>query len=142
MNCFSFSVSENKVLCHPASVDSLPTSAGQEDHVSMGGFSARKALMVVENVEKVIAIELMAACQAMEFLRPLRSTKPLESVYSLVRGVVRYDIFSISSFKLADNLHLILISENGIKIVTWRQILRQSVDCCVQIKSGNKLNHA
>ncbi|XP_074601511.1 histidine ammonia-lyase-like isoform X2 [Brevipalpus obovatus] len=82
-------VSENKVLCHPASVDSLPTSAGQEDHVSMGGFSARKALIVVENVEKVIAIELMAACQAMEFLRPLRSTKPLESVYSLVRGVVR-----------------------------------------------------
>ena len=85
----SFSVSENKVLCHPASVDSLPTSAGTEDHVSMGGFAARKALIVVENVEKVIGIELMSACQAIEFLRPLRSTKPLELVYNLVREVVR-----------------------------------------------------
>ncbi|KAG0712444.1 Histidine ammonia-lyase [Chionoecetes opilio] len=57
-------VSENKVLTHPASVDSLTTSAGTEDHVSMGGFAARKALMVVENVEHVITIELLAACQA------------------------------------------------------------------------------
>lgn len=81
-------VSENKVLCHPSSVDSLPTSAGTEDHVSMGGFSARKLLKVVENVEQVIAIELVAACQALEFLRPLRTTKPLEAVYSLLRSVV------------------------------------------------------
>ena len=50
-----FPVSENKTLCHPASVDSLSTSAGTEDHVSMGGFAARKALHVVENVEKVLA---------------------------------------------------------------------------------------
>lgn len=82
-------VSENKVLCHPSSVDSIPTSAGTEDHVSMGGFSARKLLRVVENVEQVIAIELLAACQAMEFLRPLTTTKPLEAVYSLVRSVVQ-----------------------------------------------------
>ena len=51
-NSLGILVSENKVLCHPASVDSLPTSAGQEDHVSMGGFAARKAIKVVENVEK------------------------------------------------------------------------------------------
>jgi len=70
-------VSENKTLCHPASVDSLSTSAGTEDHVSMGGFAARKALQVVRNVEKVIAIELLAACQAIEFLRPLTTTTPL-----------------------------------------------------------------
>ncbi|XP_077300181.1 histidine ammonia-lyase-like isoform X2 [Arctopsyche grandis] len=82
-------VSENKVLCHPSSVDSLSTSAAQEDHVSMGGFSARKALMVIENVEKVIAIELLAACQAIEFLRPLKTTVPLEEVHKVVRGVVR-----------------------------------------------------
>ncbi|CAL1294671.1 unnamed protein product [Larinioides sclopetarius] len=82
-------VSENKVLCHPSSVDSLPTSAGTEDHVSMGGFAARKALTVVENVERVIAIELLAACQAIEFLRPLRTTQPLEAVYSVVRSVVK-----------------------------------------------------
>lgn len=82
-------VSENKVYCHPASVDSLSTSAGQEDHVSMGGFAARKVLQVIENVERIIAIELLAACQAIEFLRPLRTTKPLESVYSLVRTLVK-----------------------------------------------------
>ncbi|KAK7065477.1 hypothetical protein SK128_018842 [Halocaridina rubra] len=81
-------VSENKVLCHPASVDSLTTSAGTEDHVSMGGFAARKALMVVENVERVIAIELLAACQAIEFLRPMKTTTPLEEVIKVVRSVV------------------------------------------------------
>ncbi|KXJ15900.1 histidine ammonia-lyase [Exaiptasia diaphana] len=82
-------VSENKVLCHPSSVDSLTTSAGQEDHVSMGGFSARKVLNVVENVEKVLAIELLSACQGIEFLRPLKTTRPLEEVYSLVRSLVK-----------------------------------------------------
>ncbi|XP_038069651.1 histidine ammonia-lyase-like [Patiria miniata] len=81
-------VSENKVLTHPASVDSLPTSANQEDHVSMGGFSARKCLTVVEHVEQVLAIELLAACQGIEFLRPLKTTAPLEEVYKLVRSVV------------------------------------------------------
>lgn len=55
----------------------------------MGGYAARKALTVVENVERVIAIELLAACQAIEFLRPLKSTKPLEAVYALVRDVVK-----------------------------------------------------
>jgi histidine ammonia-lyase len=80
-------VSENKVLCHPASVDSISTSAAQEDHVSMGGFAARKALKVVENVESVIAIELLCACQGIDLLRPLRTTEPLEKVWSLVRRV-------------------------------------------------------
>merc|ERR1712079_141300 len=75
--------------CHPASVDSLSTSAGTEDHVSMGGFAARKCLQVVRNVEKVIAIELLAACQAIEFLRPLKTTAPLEEVYKAVRSVAR-----------------------------------------------------
>ncbi|GFO42755.1 histidine ammonia-lyase [Plakobranchus ocellatus] len=81
-------VSENKVLCHPSSVDSLSTSGGTEDHVSMGGFSARKALKVVQHVEQVLAIELLAACQALEFLRPLKTTAPLEEVYRLVRNIV------------------------------------------------------
>merc|ERR1719273_1556140 len=81
-------VSENKTLCHPASVDSLSTSAGTEDHVSMGGFAARKCLQVVRNVEKVIAIELLAACQAIEFLRPLKTTVPLEEAIKVVRSAV------------------------------------------------------
>ncbi|ETE65791.1 Histidine ammonia-lyase [Ophiophagus hannah] len=82
-------VSENKALCHPSSVDSLSTSAATEDHVSMGGWAARKALKVIEHVEQVLAIELLAACQGIEFLRPLGTTTPLEKVYDLVRSVVR-----------------------------------------------------
>eukprot|EP00004_Rigifila_ramosa_P013534 TRINITY_DN3009_c0_g1_i2.p1 TRINITY_DN3009_c0_g1~~TRINITY_DN3009_c0_g1_i2.p1 ORF type:complete len:521 (-),score=141.74 TRINITY_DN3009_c0_g1_i2:59-1621(-) len=82
-------VSENKVLCHPASVDSISTSAAKEDHVSMGGFSARKALQVVTNVERVVAIELLCACQGLEFLRPLHTTKALEAVHALVRTRVK-----------------------------------------------------
>uniref|UniRef100_A0A8D2LDU6 Histidine ammonia-lyase n=1 Tax=Varanus komodoensis TaxID=61221 RepID=A0A8D2LDU6_VARKO len=82
-------VSENKALCYPSSVDSLSTSAATEDHVSMGGWAARKALKVIEHVEQVLAIELLAACQGIEFLRPLRTTTPLEKVYDLVRSVVR-----------------------------------------------------
>jgi histidine ammonia-lyase len=64
-------VSENKVLCHPASVDSIPTSAGQEDHVSMGNASALTCWQVVANVERALAIELLAAAQGVEFLAPL-----------------------------------------------------------------------
>ncbi|XP_029457423.1 histidine ammonia-lyase isoform X1 [Rhinatrema bivittatum] len=82
-------VSENKALCHPSSVDSLSTSAATEDHVSMGGWAARKSLRVIEHVEQVLAIELLAACQGIEFLRPLKTTTPLEKVYDLVRSVVR-----------------------------------------------------
>lgn len=81
-------VSENKVLCHPSSVDSISTSGGKEDHVSMGGFAARKALTVVQHVETVIAIELLAACQALDLLRPLRTTAALEAVHKLVRSRV------------------------------------------------------
>jgi len=78
-------VSENKTLCHPACIDSIPTSASKEDHVSMGGWAARKVLQVVSNVENVLAIELLSACQGLDLLRPLKSTAPLEAVYNLVR---------------------------------------------------------
>jgi histidine ammonia-lyase len=64
-------VSENKTLCHPASIDSIPTSGGQEDHVSMGNAAGLKALQVVANAERVLAIELLAGAQAVEFLAPL-----------------------------------------------------------------------
>ncbi|KAJ5078271.1 histidine ammonia-lyase [Anaeramoeba ignava] len=77
--------SENKVLVHPSSNDTISTSAAQEDHVSMGAFAARKALMIVENVEKVLSIELLAACQGIDLLRPLKTTEPLERVHALVR---------------------------------------------------------
>jgi len=83
-------VSENKVLCHPASTDSLSTSAGTEDHVSMGGWAARKALHVVKNVEHVLAIELLCACQAIDLRRPFRSTPILEQVHTFVREHVSF----------------------------------------------------
>ncbi len=84
--------SENKVLAHPASVDSIPTSADMEDHVSMGMHAALKCLTVLENVEQIVAIELLAAAQGFEFLRPLRSTPPLEASYARVREQVpRWD---------------------------------------------------
>jgi histidine ammonia-lyase len=65
-------VSENKVLAHPASVDSIPTSAGQEDHVSMGNAAGLKAWQVIANAERTLAIELLAGAQAVEFLAPLQ----------------------------------------------------------------------
>lgn len=81
-------VSESKVLAHPASVDSIPTSADKEDHVSMSPIAARKFASIVTNLERVLAIELMVAFQAMEFLRPLRSSRCLEEVRRAFRRVV------------------------------------------------------
>jgi histidine ammonia-lyase len=80
--------SESKVLAHPASVDSIPTSAGKEDHVSMGPTAAWKAARAVGNTVRILAVELLAACEAVEFHRPLRSSPPLEAVVALVRGRV------------------------------------------------------
>jgi len=81
-------VSENKVLAHPASVDSIPTSADKEDHVSMGMTAALKLRQVVANVRQVLAIELVAAAQGIDLLRPLVSSPRLEELHALVRGVV------------------------------------------------------
>ena len=80
-------VSENKVLCHPASVDSIPTSAGQEDHVSMGNASALKAWRVLDNVERALAIELLAGAQAVEFLAPLEPGVGVRAARAHVRSL-------------------------------------------------------
>jgi len=77
--------SENKSLAHPASVDSLPTSANQEDHVSMATFAARRLGAMLDNTGHIVAIELLAAAQGFEFLRPLQSSTALEHVYALLR---------------------------------------------------------
>jgi hypothetical protein len=130
-----FAVSENKVLCHPSSVDSMSTNAGQEDHVSMGCFAARKALQVIENVEHVIAIELLAACQAIEFLRPLRTTTPLEEVYTTVRNVVKPwdkdrfmapDIDAVKKLLIENKIwnavqhHMMFYHAPQVRFQTWR----------------------
>lgn len=78
--------SENKSLAHPASVDSLPTSANQEDHVSMATFAARRLVPMLRNTEHIVAIELLAAAQGIEFLRPLKSSSALEGVLRQIRA--------------------------------------------------------
>ena len=80
--------SENKVLCHPASVDSIPTSANKEDHVSMGVTAARKAARVVTNTRRILAVELLAACQALDLLLPLASSPALEGARAAARRCV------------------------------------------------------
>jgi histidine ammonia-lyase len=78
--------SENKTLAHPASVDSIPTSANKEDHVSMGVTAARKASRAVANTRRILAIEAIAACQALEFHRPLETSPPLRAAYHRLRA--------------------------------------------------------
>ncbi len=80
-------VSENKSLCHPASVDSIPTSAGQEDHVSMGNASGLKAWQVLANAERALAIELLAGAQAVEFLAPLEPGAGVRATHAHVRSI-------------------------------------------------------
>jgi len=80
-------VSENKVLAHPASVDSIPTSAGQEDHVSMGNAAGLKAWQVLGNCERAVAIELLAGAQGVEFLAPLEPGAGVRAVRAFVRGL-------------------------------------------------------
>lgn len=83
-------VTENKTLCFPASADSIPTSLGQEDHVSMGSISGRKLNRVLDNLEFILAIELLSACQAIEFRRPLKSSELLEAAHDYVRKFVGF----------------------------------------------------
>jgi histidine ammonia-lyase len=82
--------SENKSLAHPASVDSLPTSANQEDHVSMATFAARRLSEMAENTAGVVAIELLAACQGIDFRAPLKTSPLLEEAKAMVRAVVTF----------------------------------------------------
>ncbi len=83
-------VSQSKGLCWPASCDSIPSSQGQEDHVSMGSNAATKLWKVVQNTERVLAIELMNAAQALEFRRPLRSSKAVEALFEAYRKAVPF----------------------------------------------------
>lgn len=101
-------VTENKTLCFPASADSIPTSLGQEDHVSMGSISGRKLNTVLDNLEYILAIELMSACQAIEFRRPLKSSAILEAAHGYVRSFVSFAeedrIFAVDILKIRQML--------------------------------------
>jgi histidine ammonia-lyase len=110
--------SENKGLCFPSSADSIPTSLGQEDHVSMGSIAARKALRIIDNVEKILAIELITAAQAFEYRKPLHSSHILDEIHKLVRK--RGISFAEKDRVFADDI------EKSIEIILNRELLRQS----------------
>jgi histidine ammonia-lyase len=118
-------VTENKTLCFPASADSVPTSLGQEDHVSMGSISGRKLSSILDNLEYILAIELLTACQAIEFRRPLKSSSVLEFAHDYVRNLVSFasedrifadDINKIKSvladFSFVGSVHAFAASQN------------------------------
>ena len=84
-------VSENKQLCTPASVDTIPSSNNQEDHVSMGANAATKCYRLMLNVEKILGIELFTAAQALEFRRPLKSSPSLETMHAAFRERVSFN---------------------------------------------------
>ena len=109
--------SENKTLAHPASVDSIPTSAGQEDHVSMAPWAGHKLLRICENTAQVLAVELLAAAHAIDCLRPLRSTPALEELHATVRAQVPFnpkdhrldrDVAALSRLVTGGTLHRFL----------------------------------
>ncbi|WP_298318922.1 histidine ammonia-lyase [uncultured Aquimarina sp.] len=106
--------SENKGLCFPSSADSIPTSLGQEDHVSMGSIGGRKALRVIENVEKILAIELLTAAQAFEFRKPMKSGIILDEIHKTIRKEVS---FAAKDRVFADDIN------KGIDIIKKKTII-------------------
>ncbi|MFY0607281.1 MAG: histidine ammonia-lyase [Cyclobacteriaceae bacterium] len=80
--------SENKSLCYPASADSIPTSLGQEDHVSMGSISGRKLNQVIDNLENILAVELLCAAQAFDYRKPMKSSKILDACHEVIRAAI------------------------------------------------------
>ncbi len=107
--------SENKGLCFPSSADSIPTSLGQEDHVSMGSIGGRKALQVIKNVEKILAIELLTAAQAFEFRKPMKSGILLDEIHKYLRTKVP---FAKKDRVFADDI------EMGINIIKNKTIIK------------------
>ncbi|WP_109300608.1 histidine ammonia-lyase [Aquimarina sp. AU474] len=120
--------SENKGLCFPSSADSIPTSLGQEDHVSMGSIGGRKALRVINNIEKILAIELLTAAQAFEFRKPLKSGVILDEIHKEIRNHVS---FADKDRVFADDI------EKGIKMIKEKTIMTIAHD--VSEKKGVSL---
>lgn len=115
-------VSENKVLAHPASVDTIPTSAEKEDHVSMGTIAARKAQQILQNVQNIFAMEFLSATQALDLLRPKKSSATIEAVHTHIRKTVPYakedrifakDIENVKKLMLDGSIIKVLSSQAG-----------------------------
>ena len=96
-------VAENRMLSHPASVDSIPTSANQEDHVSMATHGARRTLTMTGNLHNIIAIEFLAACQGLDFRKPLKTSASLQQALDALRARVP---FATSDRLLADDIEV------------------------------------
>ena len=108
--------SENKSLCFPASADSIPTSLGQEDHVSMGSIAVRKSLRIVENLEKILGIEMMCAAQGFDFRKPMKSNVLLDDMHDLIREHIPFaDTDRIFSEDI----------ENAIKLLQSKKIIKR-----------------
>ena len=110
-------VSENKVLAHPASVDSIPSSGNQEDHVSMGTIAARKSRDILENVKRVLATEIMAACQAIDFREGLILGKGSQIAYDVVRENVAFIKEDKIMYKDLDKITELITSEELLRRV-------------------------
>ena len=108
--------SENKSLCFPASADSIPTGGGQEDHVSMGPISARKALKIINNLENILAVELLCAAQAFDFRRPLKSSKIIEECHKYIRDKIPHISEDRILSKYIDSAREIIKSNELLKI--------------------------
>jgi histidine ammonia-lyase len=106
--------SENRAFAPPASADSIPTSLGQEDHVSMGSISARKTLRIIENLEKILSIELITAAQGFDFRKPLKSGVLIDEAHSFIRKHI--------SFADKDRIYLPDIEE-AIDLIKSKQII-------------------
>ena len=113
--------SENKGLCFPSSADSIPTSLGQEDHVSMGSIGGRKALQVIHNVEKILAIELLTAAQAFEFRKPMKSGVLLDEIHKEIRTKVA---FADKDRVFSDDIEI------GIQMVKKKTIIKVINETC------------
>ncbi|UYQ91506.1 histidine ammonia-lyase [Chitinophaga horti] len=120
-------VTENKTLCFPASADSVPTSLGQEDHVSMGSISGRKLHMILGNLEYILAIELLYAAQAVDFRRPLRSAAVIEAVHRFTREKVDFASADRIFAKDIAALHTI-VSDHSIVRVANHVAHAQNID--------------
>ena len=122
-------VSENKGMCFPSSADSIPTSLGQEDHVSMGSIGGRKAMRVIRNLEKILAIELLCAAQAFDFRRPLRSSELLEQVHRLVRERI--------SFAKEDRIFSEDVKK-ALRMIRDRSLLQLTLESCSSFSEYDK----
>jgi histidine ammonia-lyase len=109
-------VSENKTLCFPASADSIPTSLGQEDHVSMGAVGVRKSLRIVDNLEKILAIELLTAAQGFDFRKPMKSGILVEEAHKIIREQIT---FAESDRIFSDDI------QHAIELIQSKTIIRQ-----------------